>query len=116
MYLGAFGRPFGGPEEMDDALFASWCRPVGMDDVIVCLGDVSLLGLFGRRLRRLRRLRAAPGRKVLVLGNHDAGVGGVVVADGFDEVRAGRLQVESHGSVSCSGLGGPWARLNRVVN
>lgn len=68
--IGAFGCPFGGPEEMDDALFGSWCSTVDPDDVIVCLGDVPLLGLFGRRLRRLR---TAPGRKVLMLGNHDAG-------------------------------------------
>ena len=29
-------------------------RTVGPDDVIVCLGDVALRGLFGRRLRRVR--------------------------------------------------------------
>ena len=81
--IGVFGRPFGGSEELDDALFGGWRRAVDPDDVIVCLGDVPLQGLFGRRLRRLR---AAPGRKVLVLGNHDAGVGGAVAADGFDEV------------------------------
>ena len=81
--IGVFGRPFGGSEELDDALFGGWRRAVDPDDVIVCLGDVPLQGLFGRRLRRLR---AAPGRQVLVLGNHDAGVGGVVDPDGFDGV------------------------------
>ena len=79
----AFGRPFYTPAEMDDLLFGRWCRTVGPDDVIVCLGDVALRGLFGSSLRRLRE---SPGRKVLVLGNHDVSIGSVVVADGFAEV------------------------------
>ena len=78
-----FGRPYATPEEMDDALYGAWRRVVDPGDTVVILGDVSIGGLSGRQLKRFR---AAPGRKVLVLGNHefDGSVGGHVA--GFDEV------------------------------
>ena len=83
MTISVFGRPYWTPEEMDDALFGAWRRVVDPDDTVVTLGDVAIGGLSGRRLKRFR---AAPGRKVLVLGNHefDGTVAGHV--DGFDEV------------------------------
>lgn len=52
------------PEEMDDLLFGRWRGTIGPDDAIVCLGDVVLRGLFGRRVG------ASPGRRILVIGNH----------------------------------------------
>ena len=83
MTLSVFGRPYWTPEEMDDALFGAWRRVVDPADAVVNLGDVAIGGLSGRRLKRLR---VAPGRKVLVLGNHefDGTSGGHV--EGFDEV------------------------------
>lgn len=81
--IAAFVRPFDTADAMDDTLFGHWCRVVGPDDVIVCLGDVAVQGVSGRCLRRLR---AAPGRKILVVGNHDAGYRGVVDIDAFHEV------------------------------
>ena len=83
MALSFFGRPYWTPEEMDDALFGAWRQGVDPGDTVVILGDVAIGGLSGRRLKRLR---AAPGRKVLVVGNHefDGTVGGHL--DGFDEV------------------------------
>ena len=92
MALSVFGRPYWTPKEMDDALFGAWRRVVDAGDTVVILGDVAIGGLSGRRLKRLR---AAPGRKVLVVGNHefDSTVGGNL--DGFrrglqHRVRAGQ--------------------------
>ena len=79
----AFARPFKTIDEMDDALFGRWRRVVGPDDVIVCLGDVAVQGVSRRCVRRLRE---APGRKVLVVGNHDPSHRGVVDIDAFHEV------------------------------
>ena len=81
--ISVFGRPYKTPDEMDDALFGAWRRVVEPDDTIVILGDIAIGGLSGRRLKQLR---AAPGRKILVVGNHefDDTFGGHL--DGFDEV------------------------------
>lgn len=83
MALSVFGRPYWTPEEMDDDLFGAWGRAVEPGHTVVILGDVAIGGLSGRRLKRFR---GAPGRKVLVVGNHefDNTVEGHL--DGFDEV------------------------------
>lgn len=80
-----FGRPFDNPRQMDDALFASWKRTVTPGDTIICLGDVAVTGLWGTSLRRLRR---APGRKILVIGNHEINRIGEVDIDGFDAIHS----------------------------
>ena len=67
---------------MDDALFEAWERLVDPADTIVFLGDVAIGGLSGRRLERFR---AAPGRKVLVAGNHEFDHLSRGNVDGFDE-------------------------------
>ncbi|MCY4511214.1 MAG: hypothetical protein OXG35_30260 [Acidobacteria bacterium] len=82
--LGSFGRPFDTVGEMDEALFEAWRREVSEDDTVIVVGDV-VLGSPRDASERLERVEAAPGRKILVYGNHDQnGVGGVVT-DGFDE-------------------------------
>ena len=81
--IATFVRPFRSAEAMDDALFGRWRRTVSPDDAIVCLGDVAVHGLSGRRLERVRE---APGWKVLVIGNHDVRPDGTLAADAFDEV------------------------------
>ena len=83
MALSVFGRPYWTPEEMDDDLFGAWQQVVHPRDTVVILGDVAIGGLSGRRLKRLR---TAPGRRLLIVGNHefDGTVGGDL--DGFDEV------------------------------
>ena len=82
--LGSFGRPFDTVGEMDEALFEAWRREVSEDDTVIVVGDV-VLGSPRDASERLERVEAAPGRKILVYGNHDQnGVAGVVT-DGFDE-------------------------------
>ena len=82
MALSVFARPFGSPEEMDDALLGAWHRVVDPGDLVATLGDVAIGGLSGRRLKRVR---AAPGRKMLVLGNHEFDGTADGHVEGFDE-------------------------------
>ena len=76
-------RPFGSVEEMDATLFSAWETTVGPADTVICAGDVAL----GKALDPPRRARldALPGRKVLVVGNHDLGPTGKPTRAGSDE-------------------------------
>ncbi len=63
-----FGRPFRGSHHGDGYLLEQWTRDVMDDDLVICLGDVTM----GRPTDWLiDRLRRRPGRKILVAGNHD---------------------------------------------
>ena len=81
--LHAFGRPFETAAGMDDKIFWNWRRVVAPEDTILILGDVTVHPLWGRQLKRVRQ---APGRKILVYGNHEITRAGSVDNDGFDEV------------------------------
>ena len=81
----AFGRPFGTPDEMNDKLFRNWAQVVASADTILILGDMTVHGLWGQRVNRVHE---APGRKILVCGNHEITRAGVLGADGFDEVHS----------------------------
>ena len=83
--LRAFGRPFASADEMDDKIFWNWRRVIAPGDTVLILGDVTVHGLWGRRLKRVRQ---APGRKILVNGNHEITGAGLVDSDGFDEVHS----------------------------
>ena len=83
--ISSFARPFASSQEMDDALFRSWHRTVSPGDTIICLGDIAIHGLSGTLLKRLRR---APGRKILVIGNHEINRIGEVDIDGFEELHS----------------------------
>jgi calcineurin-like phosphoesterase family protein len=64
------GRPFANGREMNDFMKAGWQASVRDDDAVICLGDFA----FERRVpsEDLRALfDALPGRKHLVVGNHD---------------------------------------------
>ena len=74
-------------------LFRAWHRVVDPDDTVGFLGDVTIRGLSGRRLKRLR---AAPGRKVLVPGNHE-----------FDATVAGHVEVSTRSYSTLYVLGSP---------
>ena len=76
-------RPFAGCEQMDGALHGAWRQIVGDDDVVICGGDVARAGSLNAL--RLDRVATAPGRKLLVLGNHDFTRRGKVAQTGFDE-------------------------------
>jgi calcineurin-like phosphoesterase family protein len=59
-------RPFADTQDMDTALVRQLGK-VGVDDWLVIVGDVAL----GDHTLAFPLLRAIPGRKVLVVGNHD---------------------------------------------
>ena len=64
---------FGGDVvRMNRHLLREWRRRVGPDDTILCLGDVAHPDAW-RDPRLVLDVRACPGRRVLVLGNHDLG-------------------------------------------
>ena len=68
--LEVFGRPFEQVDQMNGHLIGEWSRRVREDETIICLGDVADREAW--RDRRLRaHVRGCPGRKILVLGNHD---------------------------------------------
>ena len=70
---------------MNDTIFRNWEQVVAPADTILILGDVTVHGLWGRRLARVRQ---APGRKILVYGNHEITSTGLMETNGFDEVHS----------------------------
>ena len=63
------GRPFTTGEEMNEALLHRWRLHVRRGDTIVNGGDAAWPGTLGTAFRA--RVGRLPGRKVLVVGNHD---------------------------------------------
>ena len=64
------GRRFANCEAMNHELLRSWREKVGTDDTIICLGDVAGTTLWRNR-GLLLEIETCPGRRVLILGNHD---------------------------------------------
>ncbi|MCY4511602.1 MAG: hypothetical protein OXG35_32245 [Acidobacteria bacterium] len=78
-------RPFDNVDEMDRRLLDAWRARVGANDLVVNGGDVGLAGrVTGSILHAVER---APGRKLLVAGNHEIDrKTGRVDRHGHDEV------------------------------
>ena len=68
--LQAFDRPFGDVDQMNRHLLREWRRRVRSDDTIICLGDVAHPDAWRDR-RLVLDIQDCPGKRVLVLGNHD---------------------------------------------
>lgn len=60
-------RPYEDVEHMDNSLIGYWQNTVREDDEIYILGDM----FFTNAERAIEILEQLPGRKILVLGNHD---------------------------------------------
>lgn len=60
-------RPFASVEEMNAALIRNWQEVVAPEDDVWCLGDM----VMGQLAENLPLLAQLPGKKHLVLGNHD---------------------------------------------
>ena len=91
-------RPFADAADQDTRLWRAWTECVGRDDVILVVGDLAMGP--ARKEATWARVARAPGRKILVAGNHDInwreadwrdiGDSGELglYPEGFDEVRA----------------------------
>ena len=78
--LAAFDRPFPDVDAMNRHLLARWRELVKAEDTIICLGDVAHAnGLRDRDLAAA--VAACPGRRVLIVGNHDTDPAGLAEAD-----------------------------------
>jgi calcineurin-like phosphoesterase family protein len=65
-------RPFQSVYEMDQILYNNWCSIVQPEDIVVVIGDLSIV----RRPNQLsgtqrKYIQTLPGRKLLITGNHD---------------------------------------------
>ena len=65
----AFRRPFASVTAADSAMMGAWEEEVGERETIICLGDISVDGCA--RDHHQQWWEQSPGRKELVLGNHD---------------------------------------------
>ena len=73
-------RPFVDKEEMNKVLIENWNSVVKPEDTVYHLGDVS----FMKQEESYKILKQLNGRKILIRGNHDKGLG-AMRAMGFDE-------------------------------
>ena len=64
------GRPFRNVRAMEDRMLEAWTNNVPAGGTIICLGDVSHPEAFEDE-DLVARVKACPGRRLLVLGNHD---------------------------------------------
>ena len=78
----AWNRPFRDVDEMNRHLLREWGRRVCRDEMIICLGDVAHPDAWHNR-RLVLDIRNCPGKRLLVLGNHDTDTGGLKDA-GFE--------------------------------
>lgn len=91
-------RPFVDVADQDAQLWRAWAEDVDRDDIVVVVGDLAMGP--ARNAATWARVAHAPGRKILVVGNHDVNwreadwreIGGSgelrLYPEGFDEVRA----------------------------
>ncbi|GJD46027.1 hypothetical protein AFCDBAGC_3907 [Methylobacterium cerastii] len=86
-------RPFASIEAHDEALVAAWNAIVRPDDIVWHLGDFAHKCSFDHAASIFSRLR---GKKYLVRGNHDAGLGERLPWDG-PVVDVTRVQVQDPG-------------------
>ena len=80
----AFGRPFADARAMNAQLLEQWRRCVGADETIINLGDVAHPDAW-RDEDIAAAIRDCPGRRVLVIGNHDEHELDALAAAGFEE-------------------------------
>ena len=76
-------RPFVDADEMNDKMLGEWASKVGMQDTLICAGDIAMAGSVSKA--RLDMLRSMPGYKIIVYGNHDLTRKGKLGETGADE-------------------------------
>jgi len=69
--IGYCGRPFKTMKEMNNTLIANYRQRVQPEDTVYIVGDVSLRGPENIGFYRRMFQKTLPGKKHLILGNHD---------------------------------------------
>ena len=80
-----WNRPEASARALSERMLQEWERSVGAHDLMLCLGDVAHPFLL-TDMEATARIRAAPGRRVLVVGNHDVHRRRMLVRAGFDDM------------------------------
>ena len=88
--LFSWDRPFGDVVRMNHHLLREWRHRVRPGDTIICLGDVAHPNDWRDR-RLMLDVRNCPGRRVLILGNHDVEDTEALRDAGFVEQHAAAL-------------------------
>ena len=70
----------GRPENHTELILENWRQAVSENDITFHLGDV----IFNRQSEMASLIRTIPGKKILVLGNHDGNKPHWYMARGFD--------------------------------
>jgi len=81
------GRPFLSIEEMNHAMIVGWQNTVKPTDLIIHLGDFG----FGPAECLREILDRLPGRKLIILGNHDRGADAMMALGFHAAIAAGEI-------------------------
>jgi len=68
------------PDDFNERIIRNWQRLVVPEDLVIHLGDV----ILGRNHTLSAIMRCLPGRKVLIIGNHDRESATFYMRHGFD--------------------------------
>ncbi|MCY3818918.1 MAG: hypothetical protein OXH52_06075 [Gammaproteobacteria bacterium] len=104
-----WNRAFLSVKRMNAYLLGKWERVVKPEDTIICLGDVAVTAAW-RNSSLIDRLRRCPGKRWLVLGNHNAHHTRELRDVGFDAVCAAAVYAAGPRSRSRTHR---WARSRR---
>ena len=108
----ATGRPFPSLRAMEGRMLEAWTNNVSPGDTIVCVGDVAHPSAFEDDAL-VARLRNCPGRRLLILGNHDFGHRAALEEVGFprpDRGRALRHRPAGRADTHAARPGSVWLR------
>ena len=90
-------RPFGDADAMGRAIMAAWAAAVDSDDTILNGGDITLSSALGKTRRTA--IQEAPGRKLLVVGNHDVNLRSGLLDTAGHDTWTGFLVIETHSPI-----------------
>lgn len=100
--------------DRDNLMIKGWCNTVGADDTVIHLGDITLPGGGEQFERAVAPI--LPGKKFLVLGNHDKGKKGIpkhehrswYASMGFPVIKPFRIEYRGYTVFFSHRPGGDW--------
>jgi len=88
-------RPWRDIRAMNESLINAWRETAAPEDTVLVLGDVCMRAAVSEPM--FDRIRGLPGRKLLVVGNHDLTGSGALRTKGFDAVYSMLLRPPAEG-------------------